>query len=955
MDRQMRVFVSSTFRDMDAERNILVSRVFPRLRALCRERQTEFVGVDLRWGVTASQAERSETVEICMREIDRCFPYFVGILGQRYGWVPDGAAVSVTEMEIERGALSEAGRKASAFFYLRSPGLSQSLCGDTDADARQEALIERVRRSGHPAVDGYTDLECFAQRILADLTRCADRDFPPQAPADPLSAEDAAQRYEARQRARGFLGREADLKRLTAHLHQGGLLLVRADTGLGKSALAARWSLDIDPDAFVVCHFFGGTGDNGWEQPARRILWSLKEAFKLPFPLPEDREGLRRAMTLSLRRAASSGRKIVLVLDGLDTLRQDEQYGLTWLPEELPPNVSVVATLGGGWVYDRLRNRPHGEWPLKPLTAAQRRKAAAGYLSRYAKALDTEQLAMIGRARQAGNPLYLTTLLSEIRHVGRFETLSAQLEAYLHCTDVRELFQRALLRFETDYDADRQEVTARVFRLLCASRGGLTEDELYRILEDVPQAVVLLLLLAMEPFVIRSRGAIRLASDAYQTAAARRYYRQPEQLAETRRQLIRWYEANPEEPRRDTELPWLYGQCGDWARLRAYLSNPKNFSAVWRRNRFEAKELWVSVIEGGQPGPAGAYEGVCRESHDPETMLAVAAFLVDAGEPDAAEPLLHRITNEYGKNKQLAVQAHGLLGNLKHRGGWHAEAETQYGKQYRIAKETGDRYEQQRALGNLGMIAQQRGQLSEAETLYRRVARLADAIGHTGCLQIALGRLGGVLFARNALNEAREQYLRQLKLCENGADREGEMQASAALGLIALRQNRPDEAESRFGRQADIGRALSQTDGLQNALGNLAAAASAKGDLAEAERRLREKLALCRRTGLFSGQQNALANLAALALLRGEPGEAVPFARERCELCLAHRALPAYAEALHGLADALYADGDTRQALEKELDARALAAQHGMRRLLDQIAASPIITETGGNNDVGSL
>jgi hypothetical protein len=49
--RQVRDFISSTFHDMQAERDALVKRVFPELRRRCRGLQVEFVGVDLRWGI----------------------------------------------------------------------------------------------------------------------------------------------------------------------------------------------------------------------------------------------------------------------------------------------------------------------------------------------------------------------------------------------------------------------------------------------------------------------------------------------------------------------------------------------------------------------------------------------------------------------------------------------------------------------------------------------------------------------------------------------------------------------------------------------------------------------------------------------------------------------------------------------------------------------------------------
>lgn len=81
--RQVRVFISSTFHDMQAERDALVKRVFPELRRRCRGLQVEFVGVDLRWGITEEQAARGEVLPVCFAEIEKCRPYFVGLLGDR--------------------------------------------------------------------------------------------------------------------------------------------------------------------------------------------------------------------------------------------------------------------------------------------------------------------------------------------------------------------------------------------------------------------------------------------------------------------------------------------------------------------------------------------------------------------------------------------------------------------------------------------------------------------------------------------------------------------------------------------------------------------------------------------------------------------------------------------------------------------------------------------------------
>jgi len=96
--RTFRVFISSTFSDLTAERDALQSSVFPRLRELCERRGARFAPIDLRWGVSSKAAQDLQTMEICMDEIRRCQqtkrqPNFVIMLGRRYGWRPLPAAL----------------------------------------------------------------------------------------------------------------------------------------------------------------------------------------------------------------------------------------------------------------------------------------------------------------------------------------------------------------------------------------------------------------------------------------------------------------------------------------------------------------------------------------------------------------------------------------------------------------------------------------------------------------------------------------------------------------------------------------------------------------------------------------------------------------------------------------------------------------------------------------------
>ena len=60
--RTVRVFISSTFRDMHGERDVLTRFVFPELRALGQKHFINIHEVDLRWGVTEEESKSNKYV-----------------------------------------------------------------------------------------------------------------------------------------------------------------------------------------------------------------------------------------------------------------------------------------------------------------------------------------------------------------------------------------------------------------------------------------------------------------------------------------------------------------------------------------------------------------------------------------------------------------------------------------------------------------------------------------------------------------------------------------------------------------------------------------------------------------------------------------------------------------------------------------------------------------------------
>ncbi|MHC6202864.1 hypothetical protein ACYULU_06685 [Breznakiellaceae bacterium SP9] len=59
-NRQIRIFISSTFLDMMAERDYLVTRAFPALRRYCKERDVTLFELDLRWGISEEESKQGK-------------------------------------------------------------------------------------------------------------------------------------------------------------------------------------------------------------------------------------------------------------------------------------------------------------------------------------------------------------------------------------------------------------------------------------------------------------------------------------------------------------------------------------------------------------------------------------------------------------------------------------------------------------------------------------------------------------------------------------------------------------------------------------------------------------------------------------------------------------------------------------------------------------------------------
>ncbi len=419
---------------MADERDRLVRRVFPELRRRCLTYQVSICEIDLRWGITAEAARRGDVLRLCLAEIDRCYPLFIAMLGERYGWVDPNAAEklavlaphllpyadrSVTELEIRHAVLNrpvEHSEPPICFFYFRAQGPSASPT-DTNMEQLKLAALKRdIVAAGHTVQGAYADAEALGERVLEDLWSIviarADAKQPARTWRSLLSP-----------RVPGFLERRTTLRRVEDALAGRLPVLLQGQAGAGKTTLVSHWirerivggeaailrlrpswrrrlrswlaRQDVVVQAAAVMFFSSsidsaiGKSDQTWPLVAVSILKQLRTLARIDESIPTTIAALPGTLGRWLAMAARE-QPIVLVLDGLEEVLGAGAV-LDWLPRELPTGVTLFLSANSEAFAAQLHHHGWSRIPLHPLSRREREALTRQYLAAYGKQLSTQQ------------------------------------------------------------------------------------------------------------------------------------------------------------------------------------------------------------------------------------------------------------------------------------------------------------------------------------------------------------------------------------------------------------------------------------------------------------------------------------------------------------------------------------------------------------------------------------
>jgi tetratricopeptide (TPR) repeat protein len=443
------VFISSTFLDMQAERDMLRRLVFPELEERLAARRRRLEWIDLRAGVSIADLQAPEqrelaVLKVCLEEVKRSRPFVIALIGHRYGWAPPAermeaaaqefqiegelAGRSVTDLEIEFGVLADTDQGRRCFFFFRDPLpwtrmgpaaalYSDEAAGDAEAAAKLTALKARIEEAFPGRVRSYAatwdgarlgGLEALRALAVETIWAELDAEYPLAEPGPPVpwAVERGLLDDFVADRGQGFVGRSAMLAELRGFAlsapadDEPWAVSITGEAGSGKSALFARLLGELSAPTpgdeaeppLVLAHAAGAGLQSAAVQPMLlRWIDELAGFLGSATGLSESpsREETDAAFASLIARAALR-RRVVVMLDALDQFEaNDRSQYLTWLPKPWPANARLIATAIAGQASEALQSRPGVlARAMPPLDEAEARAIVAGITARYHRTLE---------------------------------------------------------------------------------------------------------------------------------------------------------------------------------------------------------------------------------------------------------------------------------------------------------------------------------------------------------------------------------------------------------------------------------------------------------------------------------------------------------------------------------------------------------------------------------------
>ena len=633
LNRQMRVFISSTFHDMQEERDTLIKKTFPKLRTTAAQRMITLTPIDLRWGVTDREAKSGMILELCLKEIERCQPFFIGILGSRYGrslqledlkankmlleqykWLIEDIknGLSITEIEMQFAVFRRQHHANALFFIKRNKVPIDEKIGKLISKITTEGL-DLTLQIDERAIPSRKDCYYFAyydtpnelsEMVEKALTRSFESLFPNNQGDDEWTREKRAQA--------AYLNELCDIyvpqsqNEFTVfymnQMHSRYVMITsNEECFYGKSAFVANWMKEKQNENThnFIFHSIGvGYLEGNQKKILKRLCLEVSSLYGLDFQVDEEEERRKdfSSILTKLLEEIKDGKPLFIILDGLQHLSDyDGSKMLEWIPI-IPENVSLIVTVPHHDTTQEVFHRRYDSYQiLKSFELNEVRLFVEKYLKKFGKRLSEQQLESILFAFSLAQPppkgwrdiLTLKSLLNELVLLGSYDLLDERIAYY--CKDrLSHFYDRMFERMEGDYGL---ETVGLILCLITYSRAGLSESEIIEISDAtimqwsyIYYAILHLLTLKNGKYYINKITII--------TAITERYGKNENKV----RQLLIFHFSHSSDFRAKEECMFQYYHLRDFQSLYSTLLDTNVFSRMCMNSGFTQLSLYWTTL-----------------------------------------------------------------------------------------------------------------------------------------------------------------------------------------------------------------------------------------------------------------------------------------------------------------------------------------------------------------------
>lgn len=478
--RHIRVFISSTFIGMEDEREYLISKVFPEIINKARQHNVIVTPVDLRWGITQQASENGETVKICLREIGNSQPYFIGILGNRYGWQPDYYDIiadpqtiedfpwlkkdvedklSMTEIEIQYAALRNKSL-IDAYFYISSKG---------SEDIRQKRLIKEVQENGRYPVCYYDNPQSLGEKIKTDFYRLLEERFPISKENSRHSMVKAAQDSILHKLLIDYVHRTEIESEIQHFISRHRKVVIKGVSGSGKSSLMAN-HIASNPQDNIISFFSSNGIDSGCITLKRYLINETERLLGLSSSDYYQDSELDKRLKELWNIISRSNKEVIYLIDGFTD-------DLSWLPIS-QNNIKLIVSSDNNNTAETLTFQGYHTYNIPVTSIEERTLIINKYLSRFRKDMPEQQVSDIARDVKSQDLNILKIMLNELIFNCEFKNYSKHIKDYTVSDTPYAYYYLVVSRMMEQFRFAKD-----LFAYIIYSKGGLYESHLLTLLK----------------------------------------------------------------------------------------------------------------------------------------------------------------------------------------------------------------------------------------------------------------------------------------------------------------------------------------------------------------------------------------------------------------------------------------------------------------------------------------